>query len=184
MSATNDWIIARQHLVVRGLGEQHVERRRDVDERVEVAAQARLLLDQRRPQSRARSSSVRRRAASRATSTSTIRRASMNSCVTPRSSAAVIADGSLDLHRRVGHEHALAVADLDDAEHREAVQRLAHGRAADAELLRQLALGRHLRARRQLADGRQQLLGDRLGELSPGRRGERDLGGSRAGICT
>ena len=80
---------------------------------IDVAAQPRLLHDKSGGQPR-RSSSVRRRAASRATSTSTIRRASMNSFVTPRSSAEAIAEGSLTLWRLARDENTLAVADLDE----------------------------------------------------------------------
>ena len=71
--------------------------------------------------------------------------------------------------RPLGDEHALAVADLDDAHHREAVQRLADGRAPDAHALRQLPFGRETSPRRQLADGLQDLLRHRLGQLLPRR---------------
>ena len=83
-----------QHLVVRGLGEQDVERRGGST----IASMSPLRRDSCTTSAAAmaaRSSSVRRLAARRATSTSTIRRASMNSFVTPRSSAEAMADGSL-----------------------------------------------------------------------------------------
>ena len=79
---------------------------------------------------------------------------------------------SLELARRsgaLGDEHALAVPDLDDAHHREAVQRLADGRAPDAHPLRQLPFGRQACPGGQFSHRIQDLLRNRLGQLPPGR---------------
>ena len=145
------------------------------DERVDVAAQAGLLLGQRRLEPR--QVLVGAAARGQAGDLDLDDQPGLDELV---GDAALERGGDrrgLAVGRRLaGDEHALAVADLDDAEHREAVQRLADGRSADAELPRQLALRGHLRARRQLADRRQELLGHRLRQLAPRCRRERELG--------
>ena len=112
---------------------------------------------------RARSRSPRGRpawpcAASAAVSPSTTRRARISSSG-PQPSASA---GTARRARAVQHVDAGAGAHLDPAFDLQRDQRLAHRRPADAELLRQVALGRQPRADREFAGGdqRAQLVGD------------------------
>ena len=72
--------------------------------------------------------------------------------------------------RGLGEDGAVAVPDLDDADDLERDEGLAQGRAADAETLRELALGGQPVARREAVglDPRTDLLGDLL--VEPGSR--------------
>ena len=72
--------------------------------------------------------------------------------------------------RGLGQDGAVAVPDLDDADDLERDEGLAQGRAADAETLRELALGGQPVARREAVglDPRTDLLGDLL--VEPGSR--------------
>ena len=165
-----------QHLVVRGIGEQHVERRRGLDDGVDVATpEPCLLLGQgggHRRQILVRSSPCGQPRDldldDQARLDELVRHATFERRCDRRRLAV--------RGRLVRHEDALAVADLDDPEHCQAVERLAHGRAADAELFRQLALRRNPRSDRQVSDAREELIGNGLGELSPRRQGEAELG--------
>jgi hypothetical protein len=87
----------------------------------------------------------------------------------------IVSDASLErlrdgacftLARRVlGNEDSLAVANLDLAEKREAVQCLAQRRSADSERLREIPLGRDSRSGRQLPNGVEQPKRDGLRQL-------------------
>ncbi len=170
----------REDLVVSGLGEQHVERGRDAERRVDVRAARLRSCSASAASIRCRSSSVRRCAARRVTSTSTISLASMYSRVTPRSSAVVRTEcggASTSLDRASAAMNApWPCRIVEDAEDGESVQRLADRRTADAEVLGELALRGNLRPRREVAERLHQLLGNGLGELAARCRLERNLG--------
>ena len=85
--------------------------------------------------------------------------------------------GDLDilLRRALGDEDALAMADLDEAEQSEAVQRLAHRRAPDTQAFHQLTLGGNPGPGGEIFDRVGQLLPNGLRELAPRNLGQSEI---------
>src|SRR4249920_1424426 len=164
-----------QHLVVRGGGEEDVERRGNVDERIDVASQPRLLHLERGGEPRQILVGAAPGGESRdlhLNYQSGFDELMCHSALESRGDRRRFVNWS----RLAGDEYPLAVADLDDPQHGKSVQRLADGRTSYTKLLCELTFRRDLRTWRKLANRGEELFGNGLCQLSARSRRQADLG--------